>query len=171
MIKFDFVINQQMYEKLEDLAKNEAKKVCDIVYKIIIFMLPVLQMKHLTDQRRNNEYPIVDGKIRIRVSIPEIVYNQLKMIHDHLNTFSIAVLVRELLNEYLEKTEETSEEEYKKEVEKKEREIMFMKDKKCCCVKLGVVGNDEDIPPEIDSKLSYLVGLDENFCLKEFQFL
>ncbi|HOJ65319.1 MAG TPA: hypothetical protein PLE45_12965, partial [Spirochaetota bacterium] len=98
--------------------------------------------------------------------LPEEVYNQLKMIHHQLNTFSIATLIREILEVYFEGIEEYGEEEFMNIIKKVSDEIESMRRNKVRVKKIG-----QDIPRSVTKLYSYLMFFSQNFSLTEFQFL
>ncbi|HOJ64640.1 MAG TPA: hypothetical protein PLE45_09490, partial [Spirochaetota bacterium] len=100
MLQFDFVIDDNLFNKIKILTEQNNKGFSEIIREVINTMLPFLKKKHLTEERRKRDYPCVNATKRVRVFFEERVYNELKQIHDTLNTFSIAVLIREILKLY-----------------------------------------------------------------------
>ncbi|HOJ63865.1 MAG TPA: hypothetical protein PLE45_05540, partial [Spirochaetota bacterium] len=105
---------------------------------------------------------------KIRVFLPEEVYNELKLVHDQLNSFSIATLIRELLEIYFIGIEIYGEEKFMKMIQKLKNEIEGLKIKKVCVVKEE---RAQDIPCSIEPNDYFLLKFNSNFCLKEIKFL
>ncbi|HOL57725.1 MAG TPA: hypothetical protein PLD75_09230, partial [Spirochaetota bacterium] len=123
MLQFDFVINDSLFSKIKILTEKNNKGVSEIIREIINIMLPFLKKKHLTEERRKRDYPCVNATKRVRVFLEERVYNELKQIHDTLNTFSIAVLIREILELYFELVEKYGVDGFEKRLEKVKNKI------------------------------------------------
>ncbi|HOL57336.1 MAG TPA: hypothetical protein PLD75_07235, partial [Spirochaetota bacterium] len=103
----------------------------------------------------------------IRIYIPEEVYNELKLVHDHINTFSIAILIRELLELYFTGIEIEGEQEFAKRMEEWQKEIESLREAKAVVVKIGA----PDIPVSDEHNDYFLLKFNVKFCLKEIKFL
>ncbi len=167
MKEFDFVLNQDLFEKINNLKNKKDKDFSTLIREIIIFMLPVLKRKHLFEKRRDKDYRFIDATQRIRIYIPEEVYNELKLVHDHINSFSIAILIRELLELYFAGIEVEGEEEFTKRIEEWEKEIKRLRETKAVVVKIG----SPDIPVSDTANDYFLLKFNSKFCLKEIKFL
>ncbi|HPP04593.1 MAG TPA: hypothetical protein PK351_07175 [Spirochaetota bacterium] len=167
MKEFDFVLNQNLFEKINNLKDKKDKDLSTLIREIIIFMLPVLKRKHLFEKRRDKDYRFIGATQRIRIYIPEEVYNELKLVHDHINSFSIAILIRELLELYFAGIEVEGEEEFTKRIEEWEKEIESLRESKAVVVKIG----SPDIPVPDEHNDYFLLKFNVKFCLKEIKFL
>ena len=167
MQEFDFVVNEDLFKKIKNLKEKRGGYLSLIVRDIILLMLPVLKKKHLFEKRRDKDYRFINATHRIRIYIPEEIYNELKLVHDQLNSFSMAILVRELLEVYFAGIEIEGEEEFIKSIQKLEREIENLKASKSVVVKIG----SQDIPCSIDTNDYFLLKFSSKFCLKEIKFL
>ncbi|HOJ64350.1 MAG TPA: hypothetical protein PLE45_08010 [Spirochaetota bacterium] len=166
MIKFDFVIGDFLFDKIKNLAEIKNIKISTLVRDIILKMIPLLEKKHFKEARRKKDYPIVMATHRIKVFLPERLYNELKVIHDHLNTFSMATLIREIMEAYFQSVEKLGEKEFEEMIKKLEDKIERIKKKRGSINKWG-----GDIPINIAKLYIYLIGLDKNFCLRKIKFL
>ncbi len=167
MKEFDFVLNQDLFEKINNLKNKKDKDFSTLIREIIIFMLPVLKRKHLFEKRRDKDYRFINATHRIRIYIPEEVYNELKLVHDHINSFSIAILIRELLELYFAGIEVEGEEEFAKRMEEWQKEIESLRANKAVVVKIGA----PDIPVPNEHNDYFLLKFNVKFCLKEIKFL
>ena len=167
MKEFDFVLNQNLFEKINNLKDKKDKDLSTLIREIIIFMLPVLKRKHLFEKRRDKDYKFINAIRRIRIYIPEEVYNELKLVHDHINSFSIAILIRELLEIYFAGIEVEGEEEFIKKMEEWEKGIERLREAKAVVVKIG----SPDIPVPDEHNDYFLLKFNVKFCLKEIKFL
>ncbi|HOL57457.1 MAG TPA: hypothetical protein PLD75_07865, partial [Spirochaetota bacterium] len=159
--------NQDLFEKINNLKNKKDKDFSTLIREIIIFMLPVLKRKHLFEKRRDKDYRFINATHRIRIYIPEEVYNELKLVHDHINSFSIAILIRELLELYFAGIEVEGEEEFAKRMEEWQKEIESLRANKAVVVKIGA----PDIPVPNEHNDYFLLKFNVKFCLKEIKFL
>jgi len=129
--------------------------------------IPILRKKHLYEKRRDKDYKFIIASEKIRVFLPDEVYNELKLVHDQLNSFSIATLIRELLEIYFIGIETYGEEKFMKMIQELKNEIEELKARKACVVK----EMPQDIPCSIEHNYYFLLKFNLNFCLKEIKFL
>ncbi|HOJ63342.1 MAG TPA: hypothetical protein PLE45_02870 [Spirochaetota bacterium] len=168
MKEFDFVINQVLFNKIENLKKINNRNFSVIVREIILLMMPVLRKKHLYEKRRKKDYKFINGTEKIRVFLPEEIYNELKLVHDQLNSFSIATLIRELLEIYFIGIETYGEKKFMQIIQELKNEIESLKAKKACVVKeIGA----QDIPCSDAQADYFLLKFSSKFYLKEIKFL
>ncbi|HOJ63192.1 MAG TPA: hypothetical protein PLE45_02115 [Spirochaetota bacterium] len=172
MEKYDFVLNKLLLEKIKNLAKKRSISISFLMREIFKKIIPILEKKHLKEKRREKEYPIVCATHRVRVYLPKKLYNQLKLIHSHLNTFSMAVLVREILNEYFFGVETFGEKEFENKIERLKRKLDELRERKAVVVKKGA-GKimSPDIPHEPHPDQYFLLTFDSKFRLLEIKFL
>ena len=168
MKEFDFVINQVLFNKIENIKKRNNKNFSVIVREIILSMVPVLRKKQLYEKRREKDYKFINASEKIRVFLPEEIYNELKLVHDQLNSFSIATLIRELLEIYFAGIETYGEEKFMKMIQEIKNEIDGLKKRKACVVKEE---RAKDIPCSTDTNDYFLLKFNSKFYLKEIKFL
>jgi len=168
MKEFDFVLNKSLFDKIKYLKEKKNKDLSAIVREIILLMIPVLREKHLYEKRREKDYKFINATEKIRVFLPEEVYNELKLVHDQLNSFSIAILIRELFEVYFAGIEIYGEEKFMKMIQKLKNEIDGLKIKKACVVKER---RGQDIPCSMEANDYFLLKFNLNFCLTEIKFL
>jgi hypothetical protein len=104
---FHFVIDRGMKEKLKklDLGKK-SKSLSGIMVKILEFLTPTFRKAHKWGKQQLSRYKFVcEDKEEIRdhvhVYIPGELYRELKLLHQDLNAYSIAQLVRGFLRFFL----------------------------------------------------------------------
>ena len=101
--EFHFIINKSMKERLTRLDMYEkAGNLSGIIVKILSMLSPILKKKHKWGKQRKSRYlPISSHPEEIREHVhayfPENVYRELKLMHQDLNYYSIAQLIREFL--------------------------------------------------------------------------
>ncbi|HOJ63218.1 MAG TPA: hypothetical protein PLE45_02245 [Spirochaetota bacterium] len=167
MKEFDFMLNKDLFDKIKTLKEKTDKDLSTLIREIIILMLPVLRKKHIYEKRREKDYKFINANQKIRIYLPIEVYNELKLVHDQLNSFSIATLIRELLEIYFVWIEYQGEKEFMKSIELLKKEIEGFRKSKACIVKEG----SPDIPAPTSSDDYFLLKFISNFTLKEIKFL
>ncbi|HOJ65302.1 MAG TPA: hypothetical protein PLE45_12870, partial [Spirochaetota bacterium] len=93
-------------------------------------------------------------------------------IHSHLNTFSMAVLVREILEEYFLGVETFGEEHFEDKIERLKNKLGELRERKAVVVKKErgkIVSPDIPRPPHPDQY--FLLTFDSKFRLLEIKFL
>ncbi|HOJ64218.1 MAG TPA: hypothetical protein PLE45_07330 [Spirochaetota bacterium] len=167
MKEFDFVINEELFKKIDNLKEKKGKYFSVIVRDIILLTLPLLKKKLLFEKRRDKDYRFIKASHRIRLYIPEQVYNELKLVHDQINSFSIAILIRELLEVYFAGIEIDGEEKFTKKIEELKKEMEGLRRDKAVVVKI----DSKDIPGKSEQDDYFLLKLSLKFYLKEIKFL
>ncbi|HOJ63589.1 MAG TPA: hypothetical protein PLE45_04110 [Spirochaetota bacterium] len=172
MKKFDFVLNKNLLDNIKNLAKKKSISLSALMREIFEKIIPILEKKHLKEKRREKDYPIVCATHRVRVYLTKKLYNQLKLIHSHLNTFSMAVLVREILEEYFLGIETFGEEEFKKKIEMLKNKLEELRVRKAVVVKKD---KGKVMPPDIrrapHPDQYFMLTFDSKFRLLEIKFL
>jgi hypothetical protein len=97
---FHFVLNRGMKKRLKglDVFKN-SRSLSGTMVKILQLLIPVFRKAHKWGKQQMSRYKLVcDNREEIRdqvhMYIPGELYRELKLLHQDLNTYSIAQLVR-----------------------------------------------------------------------------
>ena len=104
---FHLVIARSMKENLMDLdIYKKAGSLSGVIVKILSLLGPVINREHQWGKQRMSRYMPVSGdpdEIRehAHVYFPEDEYRRLKLMHQDLNCFSIAQLVRSFLEFFI----------------------------------------------------------------------
>ena len=104
---FHFVIDREMKKKLNSLVLfQKSKSLSGIMVKILQLLTPVIGKEHKWGKQRFSRYQAVcDNPEEIRehvhMYVPDELYRELKLLHQDLNFYSIAQLVRGLVNFFL----------------------------------------------------------------------
>ncbi|HOL57686.1 MAG TPA: hypothetical protein PLD75_09035 [Spirochaetota bacterium] len=173
MEKYDFVINKDLLEKVKNLAKKRSIPLSGLMREIFEKIVSIIEKKHIKEKRREKDYPIVCATHRVRVYLSKRLYNQLKLIHSNLNTFSMAVLVREILEEYFLGVETFGEEEFENKIERLKKKLDELRVRKAMVVKKNDGGKvvPPDIPRTPHPDQYFLLTFDSKFRLLEIKFL
>lgn len=97
---FHFVINSEMQEKIVNYSKLLGKSTSKTIEEIIEKSIAIIRSRHYFDMEEKNEYPKVNWSKRIVVKIKDSDYRELKLIHANLNVFSIAKIVRYMIDSF-----------------------------------------------------------------------
>ncbi|HOJ64316.1 MAG TPA: hypothetical protein PLE45_07830 [Spirochaetota bacterium] len=172
MIKYDFVLNKLLLDKIKNLAKKRSLSLSCLIREIFEKIIPILEKKYLKEKRREKDYPIVCATDRVRVYLSKKLYNKLKLVHSNLNTFSMAVLVRETLEEYFMGIEIFGEEEFENKIERLKKKLEELRGRKAVIEKKD---NGKVIPPDIRHSPHpdqyFMLTFDSKFRLLEIRFL
>ena len=104
---FHFVVDREMKKNLKNLDMyEETGCLSGVIVKIFSLLAPLIKKEHKWGKQRVSRYlPVCDDPDEIRehvhVYFPGKVYRQLKLIHQDLNVYSIAQLVRGFLRFFL----------------------------------------------------------------------
>ena len=104
---FHFKMDVIMMDKLTDLELFEkTESLSETIKRILLELFPVIEMEDVAEKQRYSEYRLINDKKEIKrkhvvVQLPDFLYRRLKSLHDVLNYYSMAQLVRDLLWWYL----------------------------------------------------------------------
>ena len=104
---FHFVMDRGMKKDLKKLDMYAEKgSLSGVIVKIFSFLAPLVKKEHKWGEQRLSRYlPVCDDPDEIRehvhVCFPGEMYRQLKLIHQDLNVYSIAQLLRGFLRFFL----------------------------------------------------------------------
>ena len=104
---FHFVMDNGMKKNLKNLEIfKKSKSLSGIIVKIFSLLAPIIKKEHKWGKQRVSRYlPVCNDPDEIRehvqVYFPEKLYRQLKLIHQDLNVYSIAQLIRGFLRFFL----------------------------------------------------------------------
>ena len=102
-----FVMNRGMKEKILGVDIFEGtKSLSGIVVRILKLMVPVLAKEQKWGEQKMSRYmPVCDDPDEVRdhvhVYVPDGLYRELKLLHQELNVYSIAQLLRGFLEFFL----------------------------------------------------------------------
>ncbi|MBN2441634.1 MAG: hypothetical protein JXJ04_09810 [Spirochaetales bacterium] len=101
---FHFVMNKGLEDKLKSLnIFKECKSVSGMIVKILKILTPVITKEHKWGKQRMCRYKAVcndpdEARKHFHVYVPDDMYRELKVLHQDLNFYSIAQLVREIIS-------------------------------------------------------------------------
>ncbi|MCW8966699.1 MAG: hypothetical protein OQK82_08465 [Candidatus Pacearchaeota archaeon] len=104
---FHFVLNRGMREKLKNLNfSNKSNSISGMIVVILKKLIPVIRKEHKWGEQRMSRYMAVcDDPEEIRehthIYVPDELYRELKLLHQDLNFYSIAQLLRWLFDLFL----------------------------------------------------------------------
>jgi len=95
---FHFVINSDMHKKIVNYSKLQGKTMSKIIEEIIEKTIAIVRFRHYFDEEEKNEYPKINWSKRIVVKLKKNDYRELKLVHANLNVFSMAKIVRFMID-------------------------------------------------------------------------
>ncbi|MBN2443387.1 MAG: hypothetical protein JXJ04_18645 [Spirochaetales bacterium] len=104
---FHMVINRKMKEKLKKLnLPHKSRSVSHQIVKILQFLIPVIGKEQKWGKQRLSKYMAVcndpeEIREHTHLYMPGELYRELKLLHQDLNFYSIAQLIREFLRFFL----------------------------------------------------------------------
>jgi hypothetical protein len=102
---YHFVLNEKAYLKILELANQMDRSVSGTIVVLFEKLLPFLEKNHLSAKVKNSKYKIIAGKnekrIHIHSYIPEYDYMKMKQLHFDLDVYSLAQILRELINKFI----------------------------------------------------------------------
>lgn len=104
---FHFIMDKNMKNKLKNLDPYvRSGNLSQLIVKILLHLSSKIEMEHFFGEQRKSKYKHVHNNLKIKrecmhVYMPEYLYRRLKMLHQDLNFYSIAQLVRFFLRYYL----------------------------------------------------------------------
>ena len=100
MKEFHFVINPNMHNKIKNYCKTKKISQNKSIREIITTMIPFIRNLHFFEKEDNCKYRIIGGKKNIHLYFDDELYRELKLIHSNLNYYSIAILVRDMIENF-----------------------------------------------------------------------
>ena len=109
--EFHFVITRSMKKSLKNLNVFRGFwNLSGIIVKVLTLLSPVVKREHKWGEQRMSQYMPVSGnpdevREHVHAYLPVDLYRELKLIHQDLNFFSIAQIVRMFLQVFLDLVE------------------------------------------------------------------
>jgi hypothetical protein len=107
MTMYHFKMDVKMMDKLTDLKLfTKTESLSETIKRILLELFPIIEMEDVAEKQRYSKYRLINDKKEIKrkhvvVQLPNFLYRRLKSLHDVLNYYSMAQLVRDLLWWYL----------------------------------------------------------------------
>jgi hypothetical protein len=101
-----FMLNDLTLKKLIEISKAlKIKTISGTIVAIIEFLTPYLEKNQIEFQNRESRYKQIadqsEKRHHIHAYIPENIYRKLKELHQYLNFYSLAQILREIIEIYL----------------------------------------------------------------------
>ncbi|MBN2535160.1 MAG: hypothetical protein JXB88_19925 [Spirochaetales bacterium] len=100
---FHFKMDIKMMDELTDLSLfQKTQNLSETICRILMQLFPVIEKEDKEGVQRLSEYKLINEDMNVKrkhviVQIPDFLYRRLKCLHDVLNYYSMAQLVRDLL--------------------------------------------------------------------------
>ena len=105
--EYHFVMNRGMKKALKSLDMyKQTGSLSSLIVKILSLLAPVIEKKHKWGRQKMSRYlPVSDNpaekREHVHAYIPDYIYRRFKLMHQDLNYYSIAQLVRNFLKLFL----------------------------------------------------------------------
>ena len=103
--EFHFVLNEKSDEKLINLKTKLKKSISKTIVMILEQMIPYIEKHEISFEDKRSRYQYVGEKGEYRKHIhaymPEQLYKRLKKIHHDTNYYSMAQILRKIIETYL----------------------------------------------------------------------
>ncbi len=119
--EFNFMIGKELQDKIKNYCetKNISRNRCLTI--IFAMMIHLLKKEHFTGEERGNKYQVFTAVKKIHLYLDEKLYRELKLMHSNLDFFSMASIVRFLIEEFFKRVKNNNGDE--KVVEREMKEI------------------------------------------------
>jgi hypothetical protein len=107
MTPYHFKMDIQLMDKLTDLELfQETECLSETIKRILLQLYAEIEKEDYKEKQRFSEYKLINDdktlkRVNVIVILPDFLYRRLKSLHDVLNYYSMAQLVRDLLWLYL----------------------------------------------------------------------
>ncbi|MBN2532844.1 MAG: hypothetical protein JXB88_08135 [Spirochaetales bacterium] len=107
MTIFHFKMDTKMIDDLKILELfQKTRSLYETINRILLQFFAVIEKEHMFGVQRQSRYELINEDRNVKrkhviVSIPEYMYRRLKMLHDDLNFFSIAQMLRWVISRYV----------------------------------------------------------------------
>ncbi|MBN2531700.1 MAG: hypothetical protein JXB88_02350 [Spirochaetales bacterium] len=107
MIIFHFKMDTKMIDDLRGLNLfQKTRSLYGTINRILLQFFTVIEKEHMFGVQRESRYELINEDRNVKrkhvtVHIPDYIYRRLKMLHDDLNFFSIAQLLRWVISGYV----------------------------------------------------------------------
>ena len=120
--EFHFVLNEKSDEKLMILKeKLKIKSMSKMIVTILEEMIPYIEKHEISFEDKRSRYQFVgeeeEYRKHIHVYMPEALYKRLKKIHHDINYYSMAQILRKIIEVYLKDCFEMGVEKHKVKIE------------------------------------------------------
>jgi hypothetical protein len=103
--EFHFILNQKHYFNLLDLSKSLNKNISKTLVFILENLNPFIEKNHLASIEKGSKYQTLalpeEKRFHIHCYLNENLYRRLKHLHHDLNTYSLAQIMRRLIDSFL----------------------------------------------------------------------
>jgi hypothetical protein len=101
-----FILNQKKLEKITEISvAMNIKSISGTIVAIFEKLMPYLEKSQIEFQNRKSEYKVIadlkEKRCHLHVYFPEKLYRHLKELHQYLNFYSLAQILREIIEIYL----------------------------------------------------------------------
>ena len=131
--EFHFVLNEKTYEKIFEMKKDKKCSISKTIVDIIVQMTPYLEKHGISFKDEDTRYQKIgeDDEYRkhIHVYMPREMYKRLKKLHLDINYYSMAQILRHVIELFLKDRTNLGIDEHMKSLKKFKRNWELKKQK------------------------------------------
>ncbi|MBN2531595.1 MAG: hypothetical protein JXB88_01820 [Spirochaetales bacterium] len=112
IITFHFKMDMLMMDELAELEIfQKTQNLSGTINRILLQLFTIIEKEDVEEKQRFSKYRLVNEdrtipRINVIIKIPDFLYRRLKSLHDVLNYYSMAQLMRDLLQWFLDLVDE-----------------------------------------------------------------
>jgi hypothetical protein len=108
--EFHFVLNARMMKDIFKISKKLDKSISSTVGHIIKTINPILERYHFIypENKNDGKYRLINGKKHIHVYMDEIDYRRIKQVFAHMYIYSMAIIIRRMIEIFIKETKKNS---------------------------------------------------------------
>jgi hypothetical protein len=138
--EFHFILNQELYFKLLKLSKRLNKDLSSTIVVAFENLKPFIEKNHLTSNEKGSKFKtladIKEKRYHIHCYLPEYLYRRLKQIYYDLNLYSMAQILRKIIESFLMGCLKYGERDFFRKLDKinkdwENKKILYRQEKKC----------------------------------------
>jgi hypothetical protein len=121
--EYHFILSKRMKADIIKLSKKMDKSISSTIAHIITILNPMLERYHYIypENKRDGEYRLVNGKKHIHAYIDEIQYRKTKQVFAHMYIYSMAIIVRRMIEIFIREADKHGLKKFEKIMKKYER--------------------------------------------------
>lgn len=95
--RFHFVLGMELKKEIIRIARELDMTTQDTVVYMLETVYPVMAKWHLTGEETDGKPAKVNWNAKMQIKLDVIFFRRLKMLHSQMNVFSLAIVVRRML--------------------------------------------------------------------------
>jgi hypothetical protein len=105
MHDFHFKLNEESILKLSELSEEMGLSLSKTIVALFEKFLPFVEKNHLKAKEKESKYRIIaktkEKRFSVHCYMPENLYKKMKQLHHDLNVFSLAQIIRKMIEYFI----------------------------------------------------------------------